>query len=59
MSSANKAFLEICGLPIWATGDGLDLGGKKAPEEIPDLGLSRGSSRINTKSVVRARWRNF
>lgn len=31
MSSARNAFLEICGLPIWAAGDGLDQGGGKGP----------------------------
>lgn len=33
MSSARNAFLGICGLPIWAAGDGvgLDQGGGKGP----------------------------
>lgn len=33
MSSARNAFLGICGLPIWAAGDGvgLDQGGGKSP----------------------------
>jgi hypothetical protein len=31
MSSARNTFLEICGLPIWVAGDGLEQGEGKGP----------------------------
>lgn len=61
MSSARNAFLRICGLPIWAAGDGVGLaqGGGKGQEGIRDPRLGRSFSWINTKAAVMAGQRHF